>query len=120
VLEIPAKPWVVGWWRDGVGAGSDSGTAVLVAHLDSREYGVGPFARATDLRRGDRMTLTAGAAELTYEVAAVETYLKERLPYERLFDQSGPPRVVLVTCGGEYRRDAGGWDSNVVVTFTPA
>jgi hypothetical protein len=53
-------------------------------------------------------------------VAAVETYLKERLPYERLFDQSGPPRVVLVTCGGEYRRDAGGWDSNVVVTFTPA
>lgn len=92
---------------------------MLVAHLDSRVYGAGPFVRATELRLGDRMTLATGSTELTYEVTAVETYLKEQLPYERLFDQSGPPGVVLVTCGGEYREDSGGWDSNVVVTFMP-
>ena len=31
-----------------------------------------------------------------------------------------PERVVLVTCGGTYDRDHGGWDSNVVVTFVQA
>lgn len=55
-----------------------------------------------------------------YLVESVDSYVKAALPYERLFAQDGPARVVLVTCGGTYRRDAGGWDSNVVVTFAPA
>jgi hypothetical protein len=42
------------------------------------------------------------------------------LPYEELFRQSGPERVVFVTCGGTYNRSGGGWDSNVEVTFRPA
>ena len=83
VLEIPPRPWDVGWWEDGVGLGSPQGTVVLVARLDS-----------------------------------VETYSKEVLPYEELFAQDGPGRVVPVTCGGTYRSSAG-WDSDVVVTLTP-
>jgi sortase (surface protein transpeptidase) len=120
VLQIPPKPWEVGWWEAGVGQGSDHGTTVLVAHLDSRTYGVGPFARAKDLRVGADMTLRDEPGDAQrYRVSAVDTYLKQGLPYEELFAQTGPPRVVLVTCGGQYDRDAGGWDSNVVVTFTP-
>jgi sortase (surface protein transpeptidase) len=120
VLQIPPKPWEVGWWEAGVGLGSDHGTTVLVAHLDSRTYGVGPFARAKDLGVGAPMTLRDEQGDAQrYRVSAVDTYLKQVLPYEEIFAQSGPPRVVLVTCGGQYNRDAGGWDSNVVVTFTP-
>jgi len=119
VLQIPPKPWVVGWWRDGVGFGTESGTIVLVAHLDSREYGTGPFARARSLVAGDRMTLVSEGRRAAYAVARVRTYLKTSLPYEELFRQSGATRVVLVTCGGQYRGDAGGWDSNVVVIFEP-
>jgi sortase (surface protein transpeptidase) len=120
VLQIPPKPWEVGWWEAGVGQGSDHGTTVLVAHLDSRTYGVGPFARAKDLRVGAPMTLRDAQGQAQrYRVSAVDTYLKQVLPYEEIFAQTGPPRVVLVTCGGQYNRDAGGWDSNVVVTFTP-
>ena len=120
ILDIPPKPWVVGWWEAGVGPGSDGGTTVLVAHLDSRTYGAGPFTRAKDLTIGGAMTLRdAEGAVHRYVVARVETLLKQTLPYERLFNQSGPERVVLVTCGGEYR-DGTGWDSNVVVTFTPS
>lgn len=120
VLQIPPEPWVVGWWEAGVGQGSDHGTTVLVAHLDSHTYGAGPFVRATDLEPGDRMTLrNSDGVPQRYRVAAVDTYLKQALPYQRIFAQTGPPRVVLVTCGGDYHADAGGWDSNVVVTFTP-
>ena len=76
--------------------------------------------RAKDLHVGAPMTLRDNQGDAQhYRVSAVETYLKQVLPYEEIFAQSGSPRVVLVTCGGQYDRDAGGWDSNVVVTFTP-
>jgi sortase (surface protein transpeptidase) len=120
VLDIPRKPWVVGWWADGVGSGSDHGTTVLAAHLTTVRYGDGPFVRAPDLVPGDAMTLTdAEGRNRAYTVETVKTYIKTALPYERLFTQTGPPRVVLVTCGGTYRPETGHWDSNVVVTFVP-
>ena len=103
-----------------MGPGAGRGSVVLVAHLDSRKYGTGPFSRAKDLNVGDPMTLTDKTDVVhQYRVESVETYLKKALPYEQLFAQSGPERVVIVTCGGEYHRDSGGWDSNVVVSFTP-
>lgn len=71
------------------------------------------------IRPGDRITLTAESSTLAYSVTAVDTSLKARLPYERIFGQSSAPRVVLVTCGGEYDRAGGGWDSNVIITFEP-
>lgn len=120
VLQVPPQPWVVGWWRDGVGVGAASGSVVLTAHLDSNRYGTGPFARASHLRQGDEMVVRdVGGMLRRFVAVAVDVYRKERLPYERLFDQDGPVRVVLVTCGGRYRPASGGWDSNVVVTFAP-
>ena len=53
------------------------------------------------------------------EVADVVTYEKAVLPYAELFNQSGPERVVLMTCGGQFDPQTG-WDSNVVVVMTPA
>jgi hypothetical protein len=93
-------------------------------HVDSARYGRGPLKRAVELRPGDRAVLTGtgqgGRRERTYVVRAVRTFEKERLPAEELFTRRGPERLVLVTCGGEYDRDRGGWDSNVVVVLEPA
>lgn len=120
VLDVPPDPRVVGWWSGGARPGQGRGAVVLDVHLDSRTYGKGPFARATDLIVGDPITVIDEAdRKLHYTVESVETYEKTRLPYETLFAQDGPERVVLVTCGGVYRPDQGGWDSNVVVTFVP-
>ncbi|HEU4490722.1 MAG TPA: class F sortase [Jiangellales bacterium] len=119
VMQVPPEPWVVGWWSDGVGPGAGTGTVVLDAHLDSREYGKGPFTRAKDLEVGATATVTDDAGEAhDYLVTEVLTYEKVELPYEELFAQDGPERVVLVTCGGAYRRGSG-WDSNVVVVMEP-
>jgi hypothetical protein len=121
VLQIPPEPWVVGWWKDGVPPGAGYGAVILTAHLDSRTYGAGPFTRAKDLVPGAEATMRdVNGVVRAFRVSDVTTYEKQALPYEQLFAQDGPERVVLVTCGGEYDPDAGGWDSNVVVTFTPA
>jgi hypothetical protein len=120
VLQIPAEPWVVGWWSGGVGPGTGTGAVVLTAHLDSRTYGTGPFVRAKQLQPGAPATLMDDNGEThSYTVSEVVTYEKEILPYEELFSQEDPEKVVLVTCGGSYDPN-GGWDSNVVVTFVPA
>jgi hypothetical protein len=118
VLQIPEDPRVVGWWRDGARPGDKDGTIVLTAHLDSRKYGTGPFAKAKDLRVGEAMTLSDSSGDAhRFVVARIDTFEKKALPYAELFRQSGPERVVFVTCGGTYDADNGGWDSNVVVTF---
>jgi hypothetical protein len=33
--------------------------------------------------------------------------------------QTGPHRLVLITCTGNFRRDRGGYDSNLVVIGKP-
>ena len=35
------------------------------------------------------------------------------------FDQTGDHRLVLITCTGTFRRDRGGYDSNLVVIGKP-
>jgi hypothetical protein len=44
---------------------------------------------------------------------------KQTLPVDRLFAREGPPRLVLVTCGGEFVPERGGYESNVVVVAEP-
>ena len=44
---------------------------------------------------------------------------KQALPVDRLFARAGPPRLVLITCGGEFLPEVGGYESNVVVVAEP-
>jgi hypothetical protein len=37
----------------------------------------------------------------------------------RAFKQTGPHRLVLITCTGNFHRDRGGYDSNLVVIGKP-
>lgn len=121
VLQIPPEPWVVGWWSGGAGPGTGTGAVVLAAHLDSRTYGLGPFARAAELAAGAEARLTdARGTQHSYKVDTVQMYEKGRLPYNRLFSQTGTEKVVLVTCGGTYNPDNGGYESNLVVTLVPS
>lgn len=120
VLEVPEEPWVVGWWSGGAEPGDDEGSVVLDVHLDTLEHGFGPFTAVHDLEPGDPVTITGhNGREHVYAVADVVTYEKTVLPYAELFDQDGPPKAVLVTCGGDFDPTAG-WDSNVVVLMEPA
>ena len=45
--------------------------------------------------------------------------IRQALPAE-LFSRRGPERLHVITCGGEYLPDAGGYQQNLVVTAAPA
>lgn len=120
-IEVPQDIRLVGWYELGVPPGAPSGSAVLVAHRDGREQGRGVFYDLGRLGMGDVVLVrTDAGTDLAYTVVSRESILKRRLPYEELFAVDGPPRLTLLSCGGYYDADNGGYQDNVVVTAVPA
>jgi sortase (surface protein transpeptidase) len=116
-MSVPEDVRTVGWYRYGPGPGAPSGSSVLSGHVDDQVQGPGAFADLGDLRGDDPVEVElADGAVLRFQVRSVERFAKEELPVDRLFDRSGPSRLVLVTCGGEFDRAARSYQQNVVVT----
>lgn len=121
-VQVPEDIGLVGWYEPtGVVPGSPVGSAVLVAHRDGSGGGQGVFYDLGQLDEGDRVLVTdESGRELRFEVVAREVLDKRGLPVEELFGWTGPARLTLISCGGEYIPERGGYQSNVVVTAVPA
>jgi Sortase domain len=118
-MQLPADPDLLGWYRHGPRPGAGRGAAVMAAHVDTVEDGLGVLARLFQVRRGDPVVVTGLSGQRrTYRVTAIRWYDKQALP-ARLFARTGPHRLHLVTCGGEYDADRGEYQQNLVVTAIP-
>jgi Sortase domain len=118
-LAIPADPAVVGWWRGGAEPGAPAGSVVLAGHVDTWSAGPGALFRLARLRPQDRVVVDTSAGPVGYVVDGVRQYPKTRLPAEA-FATTGRPRLVLITCGGEFDARSRHYADNVVVYATPA
>jgi LPXTG-site transpeptidase (sortase) family protein len=117
VLEPPRDPTVAGWWSDGAAPGESEGSAVLVGHT-VRNKGGGVFDHVGTLRTGDTIEVHGSDAALTYRVQSVDVLSKEEVARnaEEIFDQSGPGRLVVITCDDW---DGTVWRSNIVTIAAP-
>jgi hypothetical protein len=119
-MELPDDPRTIGWYQFGALPGDARGSAVLGGHVDSERYGTGPLARLASVQNGARITVTsADGQRIRYQVTSVERITKAALPVDRLFDPDTAHRLVIVTCGGRYLPDAGGYEDNIVVIAKP-
>jgi LPXTG-site transpeptidase (sortase) family protein len=119
-LKVPEQVDHVGWWDGSASAGDPFGSTVIAGHVDSATEGIGFFARLLRIKKGDVVTLRAGEHRLRYRISSVRTVARQALATDgRAFDQTGPHRLVLITCTGAYRRDRGGYERNLVVTGQP-
>ena len=118
-MELPDTVRRAGWYRFGATPSERSGTTVIAAHVDTRSEGLGPFARLTSARRGERIIVTDRSGDdHAYRIISRRQIDRTRLPVDDLFDRDGPPRLVVLTCGGAY--DArNGYRDNVVVIAEP-
>jgi hypothetical protein len=91
---------------------------VLAGHLDSWEFGVGPLVRLREVEVGDALVVETARGTSVSTVTRIDRYARGALPAE-VFTRVGAPRTRLVTCGGEYDADAGGYQQNLVVTAEP-
>lgn len=120
-VDLPNNPAEVGWYRFGPQPGADRGSVVLAGHVDSRRFGVGPLARLAAIQPGARISVTSADGErIRYRVIGVERIRKAALPTDRLFSPNVARRLVIVTCGGRFLPEAGGYEDNIVVIARPA
>jgi len=119
-LVVPEDVRHVGWWDGSAEAGDPYGSTVVAGHVDSASEGLGFFARLLRIEVGETVTVRGDGHRARYRVTSVRTVAKQALATSgSALDQEGEHRLVLITCGGRYRADRGGYDSNVVVTAEP-
>ena len=118
VMQIPRDPGTVGWWRGGAGPGDDTGSVVVVGHVNYAGT-TGALAVLPDTRPGDAITLDEPRTHLAYRVDAVRTYPKTSGIPSSVFSTAGPTRLVLITCGGPFDGQSGNYEDNIVVYASP-
>lgn len=119
-MTVPAEVDRVGWYRFGPAPGAE-GSAVLAGHVDSWDQGLGALAPLREAAVDDEVQVTDAAGTTTrWRVVSRELLEKEALPLDTVFARTGAPRLVLVTCGGEYLPDLRSYRENVVVVAVPA
>lgn len=115
-MALPETAYAVSWYRFGPGPLDRAGATVLAGHVDTEREGTGPLAGLGALRAGDTVLVRAGARDVRYVVTAVTRVAKSVVDLPAIFSRVGPARLHLVTCGGAYLPDAGGYQDNVVVS----
>ena len=120
-MTLPGDVDRVGWYRFGPTPGDDEGTAVLAGHVDDAEQGLGALAPLREAEVGAEVRVTdASGAVTSWRVVSRELIEKRAVPLDALFQRTGPPRLVLLTCGGEFLPELRSYTDNVVVVAEPA
>jgi hypothetical protein len=118
-MQLPDDVGRLGWYRFGPTPGRP-GSAVVAGHVDDAEQGLGALAGLQEVAVGDLVEVTDRAAATTrWRVVSRALVPKPELPLEQLFARAGPPRLVLVTCGGEFVPRERSYRDNVVVVAEP-
>lgn len=113
-IGVPRRPERAAWYAEGAPPGQ-AGAAVVLGHVDSS---VGPavFYRLHTLRRGSSVVVDrADGSSVRFVVDKVEQHDKDSFPAEDVYFPTVRPTLRLITCGGDYARSAGGYQSNVIV-----
>ncbi|MDK3258596.1 class F sortase [Blastococcus capsensis] len=118
-MELPEDVDRIGWYRFGPAPGGP-GNAVLAGHVDDREQGAGALFPLREVSPGAEIVITDATGQGTrWRVVSRELVHKQALPLGEIFAREGPPRLVVVTCGGPFLPEYRSYRDNVVVVAEP-
>jgi hypothetical protein len=113
-LVPPADFAEAGWFAAGTAPG-DVGPAVLAGHVDSRT-GPAVFYRLREIGVGDEVLVDrADGTTVRFAVTALGRYPKAAFPTAEVYGPTPDAQLRLITCGGDFDRDARSYRDNVVV-----
>lgn len=118
-LDVPEPVTHVGWWRRSVSPGATAGTTVIDGHVDSARAGIGALFGLERLRSGDTVLVRTAVSSVSYRVYARQIYAKAPGLPPALFDQRGPARLVLISCGGPFDQASHSYADNIAVFAAP-
>lgn len=113
-LQVPAKPFDVGWYRYFPAPG-EKGPAILVGHLDSY-FGPAVFARLRELEPGDVVTVVnRKGGEIKFEVENIKNVEQNNFPTQEVYGDIDYPGLRLITCSGRFNPFKARYSRNLVV-----
>jgi hypothetical protein len=118
-LPVPDGLGQAVWW--GTGLTAAAGATVFAGHVNWAGA-TGPFAELWDDGVGNVITISDNSGkQWRFRVTQVLTLNKKSLPQQApaLFSATGPHRIVLATCGGEWLASAHTYADNRVLVATP-
>jgi sortase (surface protein transpeptidase) len=120
LMEIPENIGVAGWHRYGASPSSETGSTVITAHVDDFIQGLGPFAYLSQIPADAEIIVTTDdGVDHRYCLESVQSIQKEQVPLDQVFDRDGAPRIVLLTCGGQFDQNVRRYSNNVVAIANP-
>jgi hypothetical protein len=114
------------WPRKGGSGGS--GNMILAGHVDSgrkacKNGTVQPPCEAVlwdlnNLGVGDEIKVTLSGVTFTYNVTSNEPVNARTGPWDQIVSTTATPSLTMITCGGDFNRETGEYDSRQVLTAT--
>ncbi len=118
-IAVPDRADLAGWFRGGPRPGQ-SGPAVILGHVDSRD-GPGVFLNLARVAAGTAIHVDrADGSTASFRVVAVTRVPKTRFPTDLVYAPTLQPTLRLVTCGGSFDRARRSYRDNVIVFATQA
>ena len=116
-LESPAPSGnaPVAWYRESPAPG-ETGSAVIVGHVEAAHDGPPAFSRLRLLRPGDEILVgRADGVSVRFVVTGVALYPTKAFPNERVYGPREHPELTLVTYGGGFDRNRLSYTTNLIV-----
>ena len=121
-LIPPADVSRLGWYSASAvpGAEGAAGSSVITGHINYQGQGTGYAARFANMAVGQEFDVLIDGTPRTFRV----TQAPYRLPKGSDFppevnDATGPNRLVLITCGGQFVGGALGYADNIITIAEP-
>jgi sortase (surface protein transpeptidase) len=117
-VQVPDDIEKVGWYGFGAYPTSDAGSVTLVGHRDGSFGREGSFYDLGEIKSGEKITIDSDRGNaFDYEVVALDLVSKKDFSQNasQFFTSTGPHRLYLITCGGAYVKDKGGYQDNIIV-----
>jgi sortase (surface protein transpeptidase) len=113
-LEVPPGGFPAGWYT-GAPTPGELGPAIIAGHVDwGGEPGV--FFDLRDLASGDEIAITRqDGSTARFRVTGVERFDKDEFPTQAVYGDLDHAGLRLITCGGDFDRQARSYVDNLVV-----
>lgn len=110
----------VAWYSLGAKPG-DAGNAVFAGHVNNARTTSGVFSNLSKLSIGDYITVVdENGKSLVYQVSGKAEYPADEAPAAEIFANTGPSKIILITCEGEWVPSERTFEKRLVITALPS
>ncbi|MBI4067655.1 class F sortase [Candidatus Gottesmanbacteria bacterium] len=114
-MDIPKDVYNVAWYNLGYKPG-EIGNAVIAGHLDTQTGDPSVFYNLLSMREGERIKVIDNLGNTyTFKVVNIASYPHDEFPLVEVFGDYAKKRLNLITCGGDWNRNAQNYSHRTVV-----